>query len=84
MPDSDVFLCDDADLVSTTEQGRVGEAQLQGLPTDFDQLELSEWGLDWSDIRLIRDRLALTPIERLRAAQDLMRAVFRLRRGKLS
>lgn len=57
-------------------------ADCEGLPTDFDQLELSEWGLDWGDISLIRDKLALTPTERLRAAQSFMHTVVKLRNGQ--
>ncbi len=44
----------------------------RSLPTDFDQLELSEWGLDWGDVSQIRDKLALTPTDRLREAQDFI------------
>ena len=40
---------------------------------------MSEWGLEWGDISLIRDKLAMTPTERLRAAQDLLNAVHRIR-----
>ena len=40
---------------------------------------MSEWGLEWGDISLIRDKLALTPTERLRAAQDLLNAARRIR-----
>ncbi len=47
-------------------------ADLRSIPTDFDQLELSKWGLDWGDISLIRDQLKLTPTERLRSAQNLI------------
>ena len=53
--------------------------EAQGLPTDYDQMELSEWGLDWGDISLIRERLKLSPIERLKAAQDVMNTVLRIR-----
>ena len=53
--------------------------EAQGLPTDYDQMELSEWGLDWADISLIRERLKLSPIERLKAAQDVMNTVLRIR-----
>lgn len=52
------------------------------LPRDFDDLELSEWGLDWGDISLIRDKLALTPAERLEAAQRSVRTLFELRHAK--
>ena len=52
---------------------------MEGIPTDFDQLEVSEWGLDQGDISQIRDKLKLTPTERLMAAQDFMNAVIRIR-----
>ncbi len=52
---------------------------MEGIPTDYDQLEVSEWGLDLGDIRQIRDKLELTPTERLKAAQDLMNTVIRIR-----
>ncbi len=52
---------------------------MEGIPTDYDQLEVSEWGLDLGDIRQIRDKLELTPTERLTAAQDLMNTVIRIR-----
>lgn len=47
-------------------------ADFSSLPTDYDDLELSEHGLDWGDVSQIRDKLALTPTERLREAQDLI------------
>ena len=55
------------------------DPEMAGIPTDFDQLEPSEHGLDWGDISLIRAKLALTPTERLLAAQDLMNALLRAR-----
>jgi len=39
----------------------------------------SEWGLEWGDVSLIRQKLALTPTERLRAAQALLNTVLRIR-----
>lgn len=58
---------------------RASGPDMEGIPTDFDQLELSEWGLDWGDISQIREKLALTPTERLEAAQDFMNTVLRIR-----
>jgi hypothetical protein len=51
----------------------------EDIPGDYDQLAVSEWGLDWGDISQIRSRLALTPTERLRAAQEFINAVIRIR-----
>ncbi len=39
----------------------------------------SPWGLEWSDVIQIRERLQLTPTERLRAAQDFMNTALRIR-----
>lgn len=58
---------------------RVTDPEMEGIPTDYDQLEVSEWGLDWGDISQIRDKLKLTPTERLKAAQDFMNTVIRIR-----
>lgn len=58
---------------------RVTDPEMDGIPTAYDQLEVSEWGLDWGDISQIRERLALTPTERLKAAQQAMNAVIRIR-----
>jgi hypothetical protein len=55
------------------------DQEMAGIPTDYDQLTVSEWGLDWGDVGLIRDRLKLTPTERLKAAQDFMSSVLRIR-----
>lgn len=49
------------------------------LPGDYDDLPVSEWGLDWADISQIRAKLALSPTERLQVAQDLINAVIRIR-----
>ena len=49
------------------------------IPGDYDELVASEWGLDWGDISQIRARLELTPTERLRAAQELINTVLRIR-----
>lgn len=60
-------------------------ADFHSLPTDFDQLELSEWGLDWGDVSQIRDKLAMTPTDRLREAQDFIDFANRYsRRGRSS
>jgi hypothetical protein len=53
--------------------------EMKGIPTDYDQLEVSEWGLDWGDVSQIREKLKLTPTQRLKAAQDFMNAVIRIR-----
>lgn len=58
---------------------RVTDPEMEGIPTDYDQLKVSEWGLDWGDISQIRDKLKLTPTERLKAAQDFMNTVIRIR-----
>ncbi len=55
------------------------DLEMEGIPTDFDEMEVSEWGLDWGDVSLIRERLELTPTERLKRAQDLMNKVLRIR-----
>lgn len=58
---------------------KVTDPEMEGIPTDYDQLEVSEWGLDQGDISQIRDKLELTPTERLKSAQDFMNAVIRIR-----
>lgn len=55
------------------------DPEMDGIPTDFEQLPPAEHGLDWGDILLIRERLAMTPTERLRAAQALINAAARIR-----
>ena len=57
----------------------IKDPEMEGIPTDFDQLETSAYGLDWGDIIQIREKLKLTPTQRLKAAQDLMNAVIRIR-----
>ncbi|NJL28627.1 MAG: hypothetical protein HC897_12425 [Thermoanaerobaculia bacterium] len=57
----------------------MADPEMAGIPTDYDQLEVSEWGLDWSDVSQIREKLKLTPTERLKAAQDFMNTVLRIR-----
>jgi hypothetical protein len=49
------------------------------LPGDYDELPVSEWGLDWADISQIRAKLALSPTQRLEAAQDLINTALRIR-----
>ena len=61
------------------EHREVSDPDMEGIPTDYDQLETSEWGLDSGDVSQIRDKLELTPTERLRAAQDFMNTVIRIR-----
>jgi len=51
----------------------------QAIAGDSEELETSEWGLDWGDIAQIRHKLELTPTERLRAAQTLINTVHRIR-----
>lgn len=58
---------------------KVINTEANGIPSDWDQLEASEWGLDWGDISQIRDKLELTPTERLKTAQDFMNTVIRIR-----
>lgn len=58
---------------------KIADPEMEGIPTDYDQLEVSEWGLDWGDIRQIHEKLELTPTQRLQAAQDFMNAVIRIR-----
>jgi len=59
--------------------GRPKDLEMEGIPTDYDQLEVSEFGLDWGDVSQIRERLKLTPTERLKAAQDFINTVIRIR-----
>jgi len=58
---------------------RITDPEMEGIPTDYDHLEVSEWGLDPGDVSQIRDKLKLTPTERLMAAQDFMNVVIRIR-----
>lgn len=53
--------------------------ETNGIPTGYEQLPVSESGLDWGDISQIRDRLEMTPTERLKAAQDFMNSVIAIR-----
>ncbi len=55
------------------------DPEMEGIPTDYDQLEVSEWGLDQGDVSQIRDRLELTPTERLMASQELINTAIRIR-----
>ena len=55
------------------------DPEMEGIPTDYDQLEVSEFGLDWGDVSQIREKLKLTPTERLKAAQDFINTVIRIR-----
>ena len=55
------------------------DPEMAGIPTDYDQLAVSEWGLDAGDIALIRDKLELTPTKRLMAAQDFNNTALRIR-----
>jgi hypothetical protein len=57
----------------------VTDPEMEGIPTDYAQLEVSEWGLDWSDISQIREKLKMTPTERLKAVQDFINTVIRIR-----
>ena len=58
------------------------DPEMDGMPTDYEHLELSEWGLDWGDISLIRAQLERTPTERLMMAQDLINAVIQIRKQR--
>ena len=59
--------------------GETNDPEMEGIPTDYDQLEVSEFGLDWGDVLQIREKLKLTPTERLKAAQDFINTVIRIR-----
>ena len=61
------------------QQNRVAAPEMEGIPTDYDELEASEWGLDQGDISQIRDKLKLTPTERLMAAQAFINTAIRIR-----
>jgi hypothetical protein len=37
------------------------DPEMEGISTDYDQIKVSEWGLDWGDVSQIRDKLKLTP-----------------------
>lgn len=56
-----------------------GDLVEDGIPTDYSQLAVSETGLDWGDVSQIREKLKLTPTERLQSVQDFMNAVLRIR-----
>ena len=58
---------------------RVKRADSNGIPSNYDDLNMSEWGLDWADLSQIRDKLELTPTERLKSAQEFMNTVIRIR-----
>ena len=67
------------DSIMGRQDDGVADSEMEGIPTDYAQLEVSEHGLDWGDVSQIRDKLKLTPTERLKAAQDFMNAVIRIR-----
>lgn len=54
-------------------------SELEEIPTEYGDLVVSKWGLDWADIVQIREKLALTPAERLDAAQETLNAAIRIR-----
>jgi len=56
--------------VEPEKESHAADAEAQGV---------SEAGLDWGDVSLIRAKLELTPGERLQAAQDLLNAANRIR-----
>ena len=60
----------------------VTDPEMEGIPSDYPQLAVSESGLDWGDVSQIRDKLKLTPTERLKAAQDFMNAVIRAQNAR--
>ena len=62
-----------------TGSSKITEANGAEVSGDYDQIVTSEWGLDWSDVSQIREKLAMTPTERLQAAQDFMNIVIRIR-----
>ncbi|MEM8997027.1 MAG: hypothetical protein AAGF23_19745, partial [Acidobacteriota bacterium] len=53
--------------------------EMEGIPTSFEEMELSEYGLDLGDIAQIRECLELEPLERLRRMERLVNAVRRIR-----
>lgn len=55
------------------------DLELDGIPSDFETIETFASGLDWGDVCLIRERLKMSPTQRLEAAQSLMRAAARIR-----
>jgi hypothetical protein len=61
------------------ERQRATHTPSDGIPSGFSDLTPSEFGLDWADIHLIRERLRLTPTERLQAAQETLNAAIRIR-----
>lgn len=65
--------------MSTDPNRSSSETGSEPVAGDFDELTTSEWGLDWGDVALIRQKLELTPTERLRAAQDLINKARRIR-----
>ena len=67
------------DFLMAWQDDEVTDPEIAGIPTDYPQLAVSESGLDWGDVSQIRDKLKLTPTERLKAAQDFMNAVIRIR-----
>ncbi len=61
------------------EEDKDSDPKWEGAYTDYDQLGESQWGLDWGDVSQIRERLQLTPTERLELAQRFVNRVFRIR-----
>ena len=53
--------------------------ELHAIPTEYRDLAVSEWGLDFADVLQIREKLDLTPTERLKAAQQTVNAAIRIR-----
>ena len=62
-----------------SQDTRHSDPEMEGIPTDFDDLKPSEFGLDWGDIIQIRENLEKTPTERLMAAQNLINFAIRVR-----
>ncbi len=61
------------------QKGKRASLRVEVTCADNARNEPSPWGLEWRDVIQIRERLQLTPTERLRAAQDFMNTVFRIR-----
>ncbi|MEO1086752.1 MAG: hypothetical protein AAFY88_21170 [Acidobacteriota bacterium] len=64
-------------MAAKSEKWRFPE--MEGIPTSFEDMELSEHGLDIGDIAQIEACLRLTPLERLRRMENLVNAVNRIR-----
>ncbi|MEO1366717.1 MAG: hypothetical protein AAFX50_06040, partial [Acidobacteriota bacterium] len=70
-------VCYDDGMAAPTDKSHFPE--MEGIPTSFEEMELSEHGLDLGDIAQIRECLELAPLERLRRMERLVNAVHRIR-----